>query len=179
MLPWQPNLPKNNKNIKLVFIVLGKYNFVYRSIWKLVLIKIIQSKKRPQNISSFITTVGYFWSGKPCILVSLDRLVLHKCISEKKLRPIIYFFVTIKSDGLSSKLRKNNCLVFLSVLFCCCCWPPIQILYYEAFYPFLQLGFGPKRSVKFRMNFWGHRFSQNSNQKLQGFLPYQTNKDRM
>ena len=30
----------------------------------------------------------------------------------------------------------------------------------------------------FRMNLWGHRFSQNANQKLQGFLPYQTNKDR-
>ena len=28
------------------------------------------------------------------------------------------------------------------------------------------------------MNLWGHRFSQNTNQKLQGFLPYQTNKDR-
>ena len=27
------------------------------------------------------------------------------------------------------------------------------------------------------MNLWGHRFSQNANQKLQGFLPYQTNKD--
>ena len=121
VLPWQPNLPKNNINIKLVFIVLGKYNFVYRSIWKLVLIKIIQSKKRPQNISSFITTVGYIWSGKPCILVCFDRLVLHKCISEKKLRPIIYFFVTIKSDGLSSKLRKNNlgffeCFVLLLLL---------------------------------------------------------------
>ena len=28
------------------------------------------------------------------------------------------------------------------------------------------------------MNLLGHRFSQNANQKLQGFLPYQTNKDR-
>ena len=28
------------------------------------------------------------------------------------------------------------------------------------------------------MNLWGHRYSQNANQKLQGFLPYQTNKDR-
>ena len=28
------------------------------------------------------------------------------------------------------------------------------------------------------MHLWGHRFSQNANQKLQGFLPYQTNKDR-
>ena len=28
------------------------------------------------------------------------------------------------------------------------------------------------------MNLWGHRFSQNANLKLQGFLPYQTNKDR-
>ena len=27
------------------------------------------------------------------------------------------------------------------------------------------------------MNLWGHRFSQNANLKLQGFLPYQTNKD--
>ena len=27
------------------------------------------------------------------------------------------------------------------------------------------------------MNLWGHRFSKNANQKLQGFLPYQTNKD--
>ena len=27
------------------------------------------------------------------------------------------------------------------------------------------------------MNLWGHRFSQNANQELQGFLPYQTNKD--
>ena len=34
------------------------------------------------------------------------------------------------------------------------------------------------RSVKFRMNLWGHCFSQNENLKLQGFLPYQTNKDR-
>ena len=33
-------------------------------------------------------------------------------------------------------------------------------------------------SVKFRMNLGGHHFSQNANQKLQGFLPYQTNKDR-
>ena len=29
-----------------------------------------------------------------------------------------------------------------------------------------------QRSVKFRMNLWGHRFSQNPNQKLQRFLPY-------
>ena len=28
------------------------------------------------------------------------------------------------------------------------------------------------RSVKFRMNLWGHRFSQNANQKLPRFLPY-------
>ena len=28
------------------------------------------------------------------------------------------------------------------------------------------------------MNLGGHHFSQNANQKLQGFLPYQTNKDR-
>ena len=28
------------------------------------------------------------------------------------------------------------------------------------------------------MNLWGHRLFQNANQKLQGFLPYQTNKDR-
>ena len=28
------------------------------------------------------------------------------------------------------------------------------------------------------MNLWGHRFSQNANQKLQGILPYYTNKDR-
>ena len=28
------------------------------------------------------------------------------------------------------------------------------------------------------MNLWCHRFSQNSNQKLQGFWPYYTNKDR-
>jgi hypothetical protein len=28
------------------------------------------------------------------------------------------------------------------------------------------------------MNLWGHRFSQNANQKLQEFLPYYTNKDR-
>ena len=28
------------------------------------------------------------------------------------------------------------------------------------------------------MNLWGHPFSQNANQKLQEFLPYQTNKDR-
>ena len=28
------------------------------------------------------------------------------------------------------------------------------------------------------MNLWGYRFSQNANQKLQGFLPYHTNKDR-
>ena len=28
------------------------------------------------------------------------------------------------------------------------------------------------------MNLWGHHFSQNANQKLQGFLPYQANKDR-
>ena len=34
-----------------------------------------------------------------------------------------------------------------------------------------------EKSVKFWMNLWGHRFSQNANQKLQGFLPYQTNKD--
>ena len=27
------------------------------------------------------------------------------------------------------------------------------------------------------MNLWGHCFSQNANQKLQGFPPYQTNKD--
>ena len=27
------------------------------------------------------------------------------------------------------------------------------------------------------MNLWGHRFSLNTNQKLQGFLPYQPNKD--
>jgi hypothetical protein len=27
------------------------------------------------------------------------------------------------------------------------------------------------------VKFWGHRFSQKANQKLQGFLPYQTNKD--
>ena len=33
-------------------------------------------------------------------------------------------------------------------------------------------------SVKFRMNLWGHPFSQNANLELQGFLPYQTNKDR-
>ena len=34
------------------------------------------------------------------------------------------------------------------------------------------------RSVKFRMNLWGHHFSQNANLKLQGFLSYHTNKDR-
>ena len=34
-----------------------------------------------------------------------------------------------------------------------------------------------KRSAKFNMNLWGHDFSQNANRKLQGFLPYQTNKD--
>ena len=34
-----------------------------------------------------------------------------------------------------------------------------------------------QRSLKFRMNLWGHRFSQNANHKLQGFLPY-PNKDR-
>ena len=28
------------------------------------------------------------------------------------------------------------------------------------------------------MNLLGHRFFQNANQKLQGFLPYQTNKER-
>ena len=28
------------------------------------------------------------------------------------------------------------------------------------------------------MNLRGHSFSQNANQKLQGFLPYHTNKDR-
>ena len=28
------------------------------------------------------------------------------------------------------------------------------------------------------MSLWGHRFSQNANQKLEGFLPYKTNKDR-
>ena len=28
------------------------------------------------------------------------------------------------------------------------------------------------------MNLWGHHFSQNANQKFQGFLPYQTIKDR-
>ena len=28
------------------------------------------------------------------------------------------------------------------------------------------------------MNLCGHRFSQNANQKLQGFLPYRKNKDR-
>jgi hypothetical protein len=28
------------------------------------------------------------------------------------------------------------------------------------------------------MNLWGHCFSHKANQKLQGFLPYQTNKDR-
>ena len=33
------------------------------------------------------------------------------------------------------------------------------------------------RSVKFKMNLWGHRFSQNANLESQGFLPYQTNKD--
>ena len=33
------------------------------------------------------------------------------------------------------------------------------------------------RSVKFRMNLGGHRFSQNTNQKISRFLPYQTNKD--
>ena len=33
-------------------------------------------------------------------------------------------------------------------------------------------------SVKFRMNLGGHHFSQNANQKLQGFLAYQTNKQR-
>ena len=32
-------------------------------------------------------------------------------------------------------------------------------------------------SVKFRMNLGGHHFSQNANQKLQGFLPYHKNKD--
>ena len=35
-----------------------------------------------------------------------------------------------------------------------------------------------KKKSYFRMNLWGHHFSQNANQKLQGFLPYQTNKDR-
>ena len=33
-------------------------------------------------------------------------------------------------------------------------------------------------SVIFRINLWGLRFSQNANQKLQEFLPYNTNKDR-
>ena len=28
------------------------------------------------------------------------------------------------------------------------------------------------RSVKFRINLWGHRFSKNANQKFKGFLPY-------
>ena len=27
-------------------------------------------------------------------------------------------------------------------------------------------------SVRFRMNLWGHRFSQNASQKFEGFLPY-------
>ena len=31
-----------------------------------------------------------------------------------------------------------------------------------------------KRSIKFRIHLWGHRFSQNSNQKFYRFLPYQT-----
>ena len=34
-----------------------------------------------------------------------------------------------------------------------------------------------QRSVKFRMNIWGHRFSQNANQTISRFLTYQTNKD--
>ena len=29
-----------------------------------------------------------------------------------------------------------------------------------------------KRSVKFKMNLWGHHFSQNANQKFKGFMPW-------
>ena len=29
----------------------------------------------------------------------------------------------------------------------------------------------PQRSVNFRVNIWSHRFSQNTNKKLSGFLP--------
>ena len=32
--------------------------------------------------------------------------------------------------------------------------------------------------LKFKMDLWSHCFSQNANQKLQGFLPYHTSKDR-
>ena len=56
-------------------------------------------------------------------------------------------------------------------------WRSIRISIHLSFHKtFIQFAY--YRSVKFRINLWGHLFYQNANQKLQGFLPYQTNKDR-
>ena len=68
---------------------------------------------------------------------------------------------------------------FCFILFCCffyCCFT-IQIKN-VCFRIYVQCsGQNSANLAKGQLNLWGHRFSQNANQKLQEFLPYHTNKD--
>ena len=70
----------------------------------------------------------------------------------------------------TSNFEKKAYLIFLFQI-----WNILKVseISVDLYLPFMPLNkFIYNRSVKFRINLWGHCFSQNPNQTLQRFLPY-------
>ena len=91
-------------------------------------------------------------------ILQISTIASIKWLNKKALFNMMKFFAYS-----TNFLRQKSVVKFLGIFEFLSIWRQGKILLR---FPDL------KRSIKFIMNLWGHRFSQNANQKFEGFLPY-------